>query len=206
MRALLVAVLLSSLVLSGCSYKTGRPDDSGDGGDGAGNGDGGDNGSDGPPPTEEEDSGVLNIVVESNGAAVIEVPFPTLDSCRAPEDWMAGEANVEGAVPELRDATGDRTGRVLALSLRDTRAEFSVQIPLGDACQTLRYDPWSIDPDAEDGAAEVHVTEGDVSLVTVLVRRVRDGSGEAVMYEGTPPRGEWTALPEKANVPVGTTG
>lgn len=202
MRSLLLAALLLGLVLSGCSYETGRPDDDGDGGEGGGDGGGGGS-DDGPPAEDEDDSGVFNIVIESDGAAVVEVPFPTLDSCRSPDDWMAGGANVEGAVPELRDATGDRTGKVLALSTRDARAEWSVQIPLGDACQTLRYDPWSIDPDAENGTVEVHVTEGQVSLVTVLVRRVRDNSGEAVMYEGTPSGNGWTALAEKTTVPIG---
>ncbi|HJQ94023.1 MAG TPA: hypothetical protein VJ874_07060 [Candidatus Thermoplasmatota archaeon] len=204
MRSLLVAGLLLSLATAGCSYETGRPDDSGGGGGDGGGGDG--NGSDdGPPPEPESDSGVLDITIESDGTATLEVPFPTLDSCRSPEDWMAGGASVEGAVPELRDATGDRSGRVLALSTRSERAEWSVQIPLGPPCATFRHDPWSIDPDAENGTVEVQVTEGSVSMVTVLVRRVRDGSGEAVFYEGAPSGSGWTALPEKTTVPIGET-
>ena len=208
MRGLLVAGLLLSLVLSGCSFETHRPEES-DGAEGDGDGGAGDGGNGSgtqPASGDEGDSGVLDITIESDGAAVLEVPFPTLDSCRSPEHWMEGGASVDGAVPELRDAGGDRTGRVLALSTRSERAEWSVQIPLGDACQTLRYDPWSIDPDADNGTVEVRVAEGSVSLVTVLVRRVRDGSGEAVMYEGTPSGDGWTALPEKATIPIGHAG
>src|SRR5688500_6684717 len=116
MRALLVAGRLLSLAVAGCSYETGRPDDGGEGGGDGGGGDGGSD--DGPTAEPESDSGVLSITLESDGAATIEVPFPPLDSCRSPEDWMEGGASVEGAVPELRDATGDRSGRVLALSPR----------------------------------------------------------------------------------------
>ncbi|MHB1261085.1 MAG: hypothetical protein ACYC2H_05155 [Thermoplasmatota archaeon] len=189
MRSLLVAGLLVSLTLAGCSFDTHRPDGPGPT-------------TSEPTPEPEGDSGVLNIVIESDGSAVVEVPFPHLDSCRAPEDWMSGEPNVEGAVPDLRNATGDRAGRVLVLQTRAERAEWSVQVPLGPACATLRYDPWSIDPDLEDGRVEVHVTEGDVTLVTVLVRRVRDGAGEATLFEGQPTGNGWTPLPQKAVIPV----
>lgn len=201
MRTFLLAGLLLSLVLSGCSVDTHRPGDSAEDGDGAGDGAGGS--ADEPTSAPEGDSGVLDITIESDGAAVVEVPFPTLDSCRSPEDWMRGGASVDGAVPELREPTGDRSGKVLALSTMAGRAEWSVQIELGPACQTFRYDPWSIDPDTDNGTVEVHVTHGQVSLVTVLVRRVRDGQGEAVMYEGTPSGDGWSALAEKTTVPIG---
>ena len=197
----LAAGVLIAVVLAGCSSESGRPDGDGVGGDGGNGG-----GSTVEPTAEpESDSGVLDVTIQSDGAATIEVPFPTLDSCRTPEHWMAGGASADGVVPELREATGERAGQVLALSTRDERAEWSVQIELGPACQTLRYDPWSIDPDAENGTVEVRLTAGEVSLVTVLVRRVRDGSGEAVLYEGVPGEG-WTALAHKATVPVGQTG
>ncbi len=189
MRSLLVAGFLVSFVLAGCSFDTHRPDAPG-------------TTTSEPTPEPEEDNGVLDVTVESDGAATVEVPFPHVDSCRAPEDWMAGEPSVTSAVTVLRNVTGDRTGRVLALATQAERAEWSVQIPLGPACQTLRFDPWSIDPDRDDGAVEVRVTEGDVSLVTVLVRRVRDGSGEATLYEGQPVGNGWTALPLKAVLPI----
>lgn len=189
MRDSLLVGLVVSLAFAGCTVETHRPDGTA---------------TPTPEPTSgpEGDSGVLDVTVESDGAATLEVPFPNLDSCRSPEDWMGAEPSVTGAVPDLRDATGNRSGRVLVLQTRAERAEWSVQIPLGPACQTFRHDPWSIDPDLDDGRVEVHVTAGDVSLVTVLVRRVRDGAGEATLFEGEPAVGAWTALPQKAVVPV----
>ncbi|MEA3165939.1 MAG: hypothetical protein QOJ26_808 [Thermoplasmata archaeon] len=190
MRVLFAAGLFLSLALAGCSIDTHRPkgDDGGDGGATTTSPDGSSGGT-------EEDSGVLDIVFESNAPATIEVPFPTLDSCRSPEAWMEGEPSLQNAVPELLQVDGERNGRVLSLESQEPgRAEFSVQIPLGPACQTFRYDPWTIDPDRDDGAAEVRVTQGELSSLTVLVRRVRDGTGEAVLYEGHPTGSGWTAL------------
>lgn len=199
MRSAILALLLMSLAVAGCSVDTHRPDDEDEGNDGGGGGDGGEggDGDGGPPPEPEHDNGVLDVALASDGNAVVEVPFPTLDSCRSPQDWMAGNASVEGAVPELRDVTGERSGKVLALTTMGTRSEWSAQIPLGPACNTLRYDPWSIDPDADNGTVEVRV-EGQVTFLTVLVRWVRDGAGEYVLYEGQPSAGGWTALAEKA--------
>src|SRR5688572_95791 len=125
MKALLaLGVLLAATALAGCSVDTHRPDGSGSPGTESDE-------SSGPPAQPEEDSGVLDITVESDGAATLEVPFPSLDSCRAPEDWMGGEPSVQGAVPDLRNATGGRSGRVLVLSTVSETSEWSVQIPLG---------------------------------------------------------------------------
>jgi hypothetical protein len=157
------------------------------------------------PEEPEDDNGVLHVTYESNGVSTVEIPFPALDSCRTPEDWMSGGPDVQGAVPEVRDVTGDRTGRVLALTAPAAGpVSFSAQIPLGPECQTLRYDPWSIDPDRDDGALEVRVTEGEVSSLSVVVRRVRDGCGEATLYDGTPGTA-WTAL-ERRMAPAGCPG
>jgi hypothetical protein len=191
MRSVLAVVLFVSLALAGCSIDTHRPDPTT---------------SSGPEPATpsepEGDSGVLDIVFESGATATVQVPFPTLDSCRSPEDWMGGEPTLQNTRPELLQVDGDRSGRVLSLASQEPgRAEFSVQIELGPACQTFRYDPWTIDPDRDDGSVEVRVTQGEVSSLTVLVRRVRDGAGEAALYEGNPTGTDWTAL-EGRSVPV----
>jgi hypothetical protein len=193
MRAILLLALLSGLSLSGC-YDTHRP---GDGGDGGGDGDG-------PTPEPESDTGVLQVLFQATGPTTLEVPFPTLDSCRGPQDWMAGQPSVDGARHDLGNITGDRTGSVLVLTaVASGPVSWMVQIPLGPACQTLRYDPWSIDPDPEGETVDVRVTEGEASSVSVLVRRVRDGSGEATMYEGNVTAGTWTPLPGRT-IPVGS--
>jgi hypothetical protein len=189
-----VLLVLLSLALAGCSVDTHRPKD-GDDGSSSGDGGDGDSSDDGSSAGPEEDSAVFQVTVSSDGAAVVEVPFPTLDSCRSPEHWMEGQPSVQGAIPELREVTGDRTGKVLALSTRAQEAEWWVQIAPGPTCQTFRYDPWSIEPDADNGTLEVRVTQGQVANVTVLVRQVRDGVGHATRYEGTPSGNGWTALP-----------
>jgi hypothetical protein len=194
MRAppLLAVVILAAVAFAGCSYDTHRPD-----------GEDGQGGDDGPTAEPEGDSGVLQVLFEATGPTTLEVPFPTLDSCRSPEDWLAGEPTVQGARQELRNASGDRTGRVLALTaVGSGSVSWMVQIPLGPACQTLRYDPWSIDPDPEADTVEVRATEGQASTVSVLVRRVRDGIGEATNYEGNATTGTWTAL-QGRTVPIG---
>jgi hypothetical protein len=192
MRATLLLALLGSLSFAGC-YDTHRPDD--DGLD-----------DDGPTPEPEGDTGVLQVLFDSAGQTTLEVPFPTLDSCRTPEDWLAGEPTVQGARQELRNATGERTGRVLALTaMAPGTVSWMVQIPLGPACQTLRFDPWSVEPDPEAETVEVRATDGDATHVSVLVRRVRDGSGEATNHQGNATAGGWTALPGRT-VPVGFSG
>src|SRR5688500_13406725 len=112
MKAVLaLGLFLAATALAGCSVDTHRPGDASDGtpedsGPGA----------TAPPSEPEEDTGVLHVAFEAVGPATLEVPFPTLDSCRAPEDWMGGGPTVSGAVPELRNVTGDRAGGVLALA------------------------------------------------------------------------------------------
>lgn len=191
MRATLVLALLSGLSLAGC-YDTHRPGDEGGDGDG-----------DGPTPEPEGDTGVLQVLFQATGETTLEVPFPTLDSCRAPQHWMEGEPSVDGARHDLRNVTGDRDGTVLVLtSVGSGQVSWMVQIPLGPACQTFRYDPWSVDPDPDGETVDVRVPEGAASSVSVLVRRVRDGSGEATLYEGNVTAGGWTPLPGRT-IPVG---
>jgi hypothetical protein len=181
MRNLLLVAVVASLALAGCSYKTGRPGGSVDTGTSA------------PPPEPEDDSGVLAIAFHSEGPATIEVPLPSLDSCRAADAWMEGEVSAQGASVELRDATAGRHGRVLAVTGQGD-VSWSTQIELGPVCNNIRYDPWSIDPDANGTAVEVRVAEGEVSGPSVLVRRVRDDCIEATLYEGEVAGNDWTAL------------
>ena len=191
---LALAALLLSLAVAGCSYETGRPDDSPSPGDGTTTGDG--DGSD-------DNSGVLSISFEATGPATLEVPFPSLDSCQAPEDWMGSEPTVQGAIPELRNATGDRTGRILALTAPAAGSvSWMAKIQLRPQCQTLRFDPWSVEPDEQDGALVVHLVDGEVTGLMVLVRQVRDCSGEAALWEGNATLGAWSRL-EGRTAPAG---
>lgn len=207
MRAWPCVAMVALLLLAGCS-----------GGDGGGGGPTGD-----PAPTTaasdcqpggaerttsrgtaapadpDGDSAVLYVAFCSRGPATLEVPFPHLDSCLAPEDWMAGDVAVAGNAT-VREAGDGRSGRVLALS-GEGQASWTSQVALGPACATLRHDPWSVDPDPADGTVEVRAAAGDVTAPSVLVRWVRGGCGNATLHEGEAGSG-WSALTGRT-APIG---
>jgi hypothetical protein len=152
----------------------------------------------------EEDNAVLQVAFHANASAALEVPFPHLDSCLQPEHWMNGTLKAEGAVPEMRDATPDRTGRVLALSAPGAGdVQWQSQLSLGGhpQCQTFRYDPWSTEPDPQGEAVDVRAS-GDVSRLSILVRWVRGGCGNATLYEGVAAPGAWSTLAGRT-IPAG---
>jgi hypothetical protein len=188
-------LLALAVALAGCSMDTGRPDGP------TGTGDGGQ-----PTVTAEPepDGAVFQVAFRAGGEAALEVPFPHLDACLQPEHWMNGTAGVQGAVPELRDAGEGRTGRVLVLRAQGAgEVQWQSQVPLADhpRCETLRYDPWSVDPDPEGESVEVRAS-GDVAELTVLARWVRGGCGNATLYEGAPSGGGWSALAGRT-IPAG---
>jgi hypothetical protein len=196
MRAALAPLLLLAVALAGCSVDTHRPSANG-GGSGSGH-----------EPTgtvePEPDNAVFQVAFHANGGATLQVPFPHLDSCLQPEHWMNGTVKVEGAVPELRDASPDRSGRVLSLAAQGAGdVQWQSQLPLAGhpQCQTLRYDPWSTEPDPQGEAVDV-LAAGDVSGVSVLVRWVRGDCGNATLYEGAVSDGSWSALAGRT-IPAG---
>ncbi len=148
-------------------------------------------GSDGSP--SEADNGVFHISFQASGPATLEVPFPTLESCQAPTEWMDGDVEAENATVEMRDASDGRTGQVVAVT-GEGRVFWSVQIDLKDPCQPLRFDPWSIDPDVEGDYVEVRSSAGAPAEPTVLVRWVRSGCVYATLYEGEPAPAQWSSL------------
>jgi hypothetical protein len=179
-RSLPASSLVALVLLAGCS--------------GGGTGDGGPTTSQEPsePLPPEEDNGVFHVAFTADSPATLEVPFPHLDSCMAPQDWMAGNVTFAGGTAELRNATDGRTGHVLALSGQG-QVSWSSQAALKPVCNTLRYDPWSVDPDPADGTVDVRAAEGTVTAPSVLVRWVRDNCGNATLYEGEAGSG-WSSL------------
>ena len=141
------------------------------------------------PPPPEDDNAVFIVSFEAAGESTLEVPFPTIDSCRSPEDWMAGTVAKENATAEVRDVSGNRTGRVIAVTGQG-KVTWSSQITPGPRCETLRHDPWTIDPDPEGedrgNAVEVRASDWMPAQATVMVRLVRDHCGNATMYQGIP--------------------
>lgn len=150
-------------------------------------------------PVDETDNAVFYVMFEASEESTIEVPFPTLDSCRGPEQWMAG--NLTGdAVATVHAADEGRDGPVLSLTGNGS-VEWTSQISPGPPCQTLRHDPWSIEPDPEGTTTEMRIKAGVVQHAMVVVRLVRGGCGNATMYEGSP-GGAWTPL-DGHDTPVG---
>jgi hypothetical protein len=145
----------------------------------------------------------LQVTFESSAPAEVQVPFPHLDMCLQPTDWMSAPATASNSTARVLDASDGRTGQVLAV--RGTgRVSWAVQLNTTghSTCQTFRADPWSIDPDPQDTTVDVRVAEGTVSAASLLVRWVRDGCGDATLYDGTPPSGSWSRL-EGRTVPAG---
>lgn len=161
------------------------------GGAGDGSGSGGTTTVADTPRPEEDDSGVFHVQFDAQGEATLEIPFPTLDTCRTPEHWMGGNLTTNGQAV-VREATDGRAGPVLALTGAGSVA-WSSQIVLGDVCNTLGYDPWTTDPDPEGEAVEARVTAGSVTAASAVVRIARSNCLDAVFYEGQPV-GAWTAL------------
>jgi hypothetical protein len=145
-----------------------------------------------PPPEPEGDNAVFLVMFDSEGPATVEVPFPTMDSCRAPPHWMEGNVTSQGATVALGNASDGRSGLVLQVS-GSGNVSWSSQVEAGPQCMTFRYDPWSVDPDPEGESVDVRATQGSPADVSVLVRLVRQGCANATLYEG-PVAASWSAL------------
>lgn len=207
MRVLL-AIALLSVALAGCNVDSRR------GGDGAttnepdtdGNCPGGEcecpAGDEGiRQGCREPDSVVFDVRFESDSPAKLSVPFPHLDSCVTPQEWMAGNVTQEADGAELEQV--DR-GFVVSIT-GDGSVSWASQLDTADrpTCQTLRYDPWSIDPDpGNNETVEVLVSDSQVTYVMVLVRWIRDGCGMATLYEGVPEGSDWVELNGRS-IPAG---
>lgn len=192
MRATLAFPLLLAAALAGCGDTHRPPADHG--------GDGGPTGTVAPEP----DSAVFQVAFRASAGATVEVPFPHLDACVQPGDWMNGTAEAQGVVPALRDASEGRTGRVLELTAPaagEAQWESRLDLAAHPPCQTLRFDPWSTEPEPQGDSVDV-LARGEVSELTVLVRLVRGGCGNATLHEGTAQDGSWSTLAGRT-IPAG---
>jgi hypothetical protein len=164
-------------------------------------------GADAPSPTYEADSAVLDVEFSAagGGSAVLEVPLPRLDMCLQPQEWMNGTPTARGASAALRQS--DR-GAVVAVT-GSGNASWAVQLATQgrQTCAEFRTDPWSTDPDPGNGTVEVYLDPGagPVGHASVLVRWIRNGCGEATLYDGVPEPGIWTALAGRT-IPAGCSG
>jgi hypothetical protein len=153
-----------------------------------------------PTAPPEADNAVLDIEWDASGPATLQVPLPHLDSCLQPADWMAGNQTARNTTAVLRSVDRGQVVEVTGVGA----SSWSVQISTAGrpTCETFRYDPWSIDPDANGTAVEVRATAGSIGHASVIARWVRGGCGQATLYDGQPGPGNWTVF-EGRTIPVG---
>lgn len=121
----------------------------------------------------------FRIDIASPGPFAIAVPFPHLDWCLGPDAWLVGTRTLDGVGnAEWREI--DR-GDVLWVDGDGGPAAFhelTLNVTMRGRCQTLRYDPWSIEPDLANGTAEAFGASQRGRILT--------GYGNATTTEDTP--------------------
>jgi hypothetical protein len=139
------------------------------------------------PPTCFEGHEV-RLVVDVSGAGGVGVPFPHGAWCLQPSEWNLTISG--GASAELRQV--DRGTVLWVDNVGQGAVQASIDVKGRATCQTLRYDPWSIEPDpAED---TVDVTSDVIGLdVEVQVQDVDGSCFNATVYRGDT-RDGWATL------------
>lgn len=198
--ALPLLLVTAALVLAGCT----KPYDK-DGGAASGDGAQCTSGVDGCPCPEDTrqgadgcdpvDSILFDIQVTGEGTYEVGVPYPHGAWCLTSDDWLEGMQETKNL--EEHSARDVERGKVLWLQGRDD-ARFVSRIDLSNRteCQTLRYDPWSIDPDPAEGSLEA--TSEDAVTFTIYLRTARGACVDLRQYGGAA-SGGWSTLPETFN-------
>jgi hypothetical protein len=196
-RALPLLALTVGFLLAGCTQPYEKR-----GGDGDGDCTPGVDGCPCPEDTrpgsggcEPFDSMLLDIQVSASGPYEVGVPFPHGSWCLTGDDWLEGMQETKNLEEHtVRDV--DR-GKVLWLKGRDD-SRYVSRVDLGNRteCQTLRYDPWSIDPDPAEGT--VDVTSEQAATFTVYLRTARGACVDLRQYGGEG-SGGWITIPETFN-------
>jgi hypothetical protein len=198
--------------LAGCTDPYEKQDDGVDGDDGAG--DPCTAGVDGCPCPEDArageggceslDSILFDIQMSGSGSYEVGVPFPHGAWCLTGDDWLEGMQETK-ALEEFTVRDVDR-GKVLWLKGRDT-SKYTARIELNNRteCNTLRADPWSVDPDPAEDTLDVQSQQG--VTFTIFVRTVhgpcddneaadQPRSVRVQQFEGEA-SGGWATIPEK---------
>lgn len=164
------------------------------------------------PTTSERPTCAENCMAEPNGRAFafhvraesskpfdLSVGLPHAAWCLQPQEWMAAVTDEDRVTVRLAEAPEGRTGWVLQVSsvareagIVEGQVSARINVTNRAECQTLRFDPWSTDPDAEDGAPEVFGTPG--TFVMVATHDIQGTCWIATAYEAV--LGDaWTPLP-----------
>lgn len=176
-RATFVPLLSLALLLAGCTEPYDKEGSTGgDGGTGGGQCTPGVDGCPCPEDSqagaggcESVDSILFDVQMTGSGSYEVGVPYPHGSWCLSGDDWLDGMQETK-ALDEYAVRDVDR-GNVLWLKGRD-ESKFTARIDLNNktVCNTLRADPWSIDPDPAEDTLEVQSQQA-VNF-TVFVRTV----------------------------------
>lgn len=198
-QALPLTLAVVALLLAGCT----KPyDKEGDPGDGVVDCTPGIDGCPCPEDTRQGEGGcdsvdsiLIDVHAVGQGSTEVGVPFPHGAWCLTGDDWLEGMQETRSL--EEFSVRGVDRGQVLWLQGRDdSRFVSRVDVTNRTPCETLRYDPWSIDPDPAE--ATVEVTSQDAVSFTIYVRTARGGCVDLRQYAGDADGG-WTTLPETFN-------
>ncbi len=114
--------------------------------------------------------------IESSGRGVVAAPFPHLDRCLNTEDWRSAVATTSNATVEIRTVDFEARTGDLVWGAFDNAGFVELRLDLTKpACQTFRYDPWSIEPDPSEG--NLTVLSDRMGLDARVHLEVGDGGG-----------------------------
>ncbi|HUR61823.1 MAG TPA: hypothetical protein VM286_05600 [Candidatus Thermoplasmatota archaeon] len=132
----------------------------------------------------------LEVFGFGEGDYSVGVPLPHGSWCLQPEQWVL-RGDADNAVAELRQA--DR-GTVMWITAHgSSHIGWRINVTDVPACQPIRHDPWSIEPDPADGRVEVQA-EG-AARITVAVSEPDGACAPVTHYAGNVTAG-WTPLPQ----------
>lgn len=90
-----------------------------------------------------------SIEVTADAGVTVAVPFPHGSQCLARSDWESSKVTADHALVSWRqvDSDGVRGDTMWVVFEEDGSAFAWLNTTMKPECQTLRHDPWSLDPD-----------------------------------------------------------
>ena len=118
-----------------------------------------------------------HMLVTADAPLVVGVPFMHGELCLDAATWMAGRIELRNATLRSGEVRHGGVGGTLLLVNFTAPGEVSLWLNTSarPRCDTFRYDPWSIDPEPEEGTVTVDLKSGTGKL---LVRTATAAKGE----------------------------
>ncbi len=131
----------------------------------------------------------LQLFISVRAGGEVGVPLPHGSWCLPPQDWAVTQSF--NATATLR--TVDRGQVFWVVAERNGSLTVAINLEGRSACQTFRYDPWSVDPDPQGDAMPINATVA--TQVSIQVQEVSGYCYSSDPYTGTAGPG-WTELPK----------